>query len=52
MVDTHANCFVKRNHTTKSLVLPVASASDLPEGLPMRELVERDDDPLDLGSIF
>jgi len=50
-VDVLANCFVKRNDSTKSLVVPVAAASDLPEGLPMRALVNRDDDD-ELSRVF
>jgi transposase InsO family protein len=50
-VDLLANCFVKRNDTTRSLDIPKTTAAELPDGLPMRQLVERDDD-LDLGTIF
>jgi transposase InsO family protein len=50
-VDALANAFVKRNDATKNLVIPKATADDLPEGLPMRALVGRDDD-LDLERIF
>jgi hypothetical protein len=49
-VDALANCFVKRNDTTRNLVIPKATAADLPEGLPMRALVDRDDD--DLAKVF
>lgn len=46
-LDALANCFVKRDRTRGSLdVAREHSASDVPEGLPMRDL---DDD---LGSIF
>jgi len=50
-VDVLANCFVKRNDSTKSLVIPGASASDLPEGLSMRTLVNRGDDD-ELSRVF
>lgn len=42
-VDALANSFVKRNATTGALELPKA-APDLPEGLPMRNLVDDGDD--------
>jgi putative transposase len=50
-VDVLANCFVKRNDTTRNLDIPKTAAAELPEGLPMRALVERDDD-IDLERVF
>jgi transposase InsO family protein len=44
-VDVLANCFVKRSGSTKNLEIPKASAADLPEGLHLRDLVERGIDP-------
>jgi len=50
-VDVLANCFVKRSGTTKNLVIPKDAGADLPEGLALRTLVERDGD-LALEDIF
>lgn len=46
-VDVLANCFVKRNATTRDIEFPKAS-TDLPEGLPMRDLVDFDGQNEDL----
>jgi putative transposase len=46
-VDVLANCFVKRNATTRDIEFPKASA-DLPEGLAMRDLVDFDGQDEDL----
>ena len=50
-VDVLANCFVKRNATTKSLEIPKASSADLPDGLHMRALLPREDND-DLERLF
>jgi putative transposase len=42
-VDALANCFIKRNATTGDLELPKVAA-DLPEGLPLRNLVDDGDE--------
>jgi putative transposase len=39
-VDVLANCFVKRNSITRQLQVPKPDASDIPEGLSLRELVD------------
>lgn len=46
-VDVLANCFVKRNATTRDIEFPKAS-TDLPEGLAMRDLVDFDGQDEDL----
>lgn len=43
-VDVLANCFVKRNATTRDLELPKDVSTDLPDGLAMRDLVDSDDE--------
>jgi putative transposase len=48
-VDVLANCFVKRNHITRELQLPAAKQDDLPEGLPLRQLVDPSADLDDEG---
>jgi len=48
-VDALANCFVKRNATTRELQMPKTSADDMPEGLAMRHLL---DDDVDDAEIF
>lgn len=45
-VDALANCFVKRNATTKNLELP--KPDDVPEGLAMRHLASDDSDDKEL----
>jgi putative transposase len=50
-VDALANCFVKRSGTTKDLVLPKGAGADLPEGLALRTLIDRDGD-LALEDLF
>jgi putative transposase len=47
-VDVLANCFVKRNGTTKSLEIPKGAALGAPEGMAMRELVQDNDTDEDL----
>lgn len=42
-VDVLANCFVKRSGTTRALEIPKSAGGDLPEGIPMRELVDDED---------
>jgi hypothetical protein len=42
-VDVLANCFVKRSGSTRNLEIPKAD-DDVPEGIPMRTLVDADDD--------
>jgi len=42
-VDVLANCFIKRNATTRDLELPKDASVDLPGGLNMRDLVDDDD---------
>jgi type II secretory pathway predicted ATPase ExeA len=42
-VDALANCFVKRNATTRDLEFPKDASSELPEGMAMRDLVDFDD---------
>jgi transposase InsO family protein len=42
-VDVLANCFVKRNGS-HNLEIPKGASADLPEGLPMRELLDHDDE--------
>lgn len=46
-VDVLANCFVKRNATTRDIEFPKAS-TDLPDGLAMRDLVDFDGQDEDL----
>ena len=46
-VDVLANCFVKRNATTRDIEFPKA-ATNLPEGLAMRDLVDFDGQNEDL----
>jgi putative transposase len=43
-VDILANCFIKRNATTRDLELPKDASADLPGGLNMRDLVDDDQD--------
>jgi putative transposase len=43
-VDVLANCFVKRNGTTKNLEFPNTTASDVPDGLAMRDLIDDADE--------
>lgn len=47
-VDVLANCFVKRNATTRDLELPKETGSNLPDGMAMRHLVDSDDSDEDL----
>jgi transposase InsO family protein len=47
-VDVLANCFVKRNATTRDLELPKETSSNLPHGMAMRHLVDSDDNDEDL----
>ena len=47
-VDVLANCFVKRNTTTRDIELPKDASVDLPDGLAMRDLVDSDDADKDL----
>jgi putative transposase len=47
-VDVLANCFVKRNATTRAIEFPKDASADLPEGLTMRDLVDGDDADKDL----
>ena len=47
-VDVLANCFVKRSSAGKNLEIPKGTAADIPEGIPMRDLVDGDDD----GELF
>ncbi|MBM3678525.1 MAG: transposase [Actinobacteria bacterium] len=47
-VDVLANCFVKRNATTRDIEFPKDASADLPEGLTMRNLVESDAPDKDL----
>lgn len=47
-VDVLANCFVKRNATTRDIEFPKDASADLPEGLTMRDLVDSDDADKDL----
>ncbi len=47
-VDVLANCFVKRNTTTRDIELPKDASVDLPDGLAMRDLVDSDDADTDL----
>jgi transposase InsO family protein len=44
-VDVLANCFVKRN-STKNLEIPKGAPIDVPNGIPMRQLMEIDDEEL------
>ena len=45
-----ANCFVKRNATTRAIQFPKAAADyEVPEGLSMRELVDPSYDVDDEG---
>lgn len=47
-VDVLANCFVKRNATTRAIQFPKADANyQVPEGISMRELVDPSDDDED-----
>jgi hypothetical protein len=51
-VDVLANCFVKRNATTRAIQFPKAATDyEVPEGLPLRELVDPSYD-VDDESIF
>jgi hypothetical protein len=43
-VDVLANCFVKRNTSSKTLVIPAGTGGDTPDGLAMRKLLSGDDD--------
>lgn len=45
-VDVLANCFVKRSGTTRNLEIPKGAGTDLPEGIPMRALVDDEDEDL------
>jgi len=47
-VDVLANCFIKRNGTTKNLEMPTGATVDVPEGMAMRDLVGDDDAERDL----
>jgi hypothetical protein len=47
-VDVLANCFVKRSSSGGNLEIPKGTAADIPEGIPMRDLVDGDDD----GELF
>jgi putative transposase len=47
-VDVLANCFVKRNATTRDIEFPKDARADLPDGLSMRNLVDSDDHDEDL----
>jgi putative transposase len=47
-VDVLANCFVKRNATTRDLELPKETGSNLPDGMAMRHLVDGDGNDEDL----
>jgi hypothetical protein len=47
-VDVLANCFVKRNATTRNIEFPKDAGPDLPEGIAMRDLVGFDDPDKDL----
>lgn len=49
-VNVLANCFVKRNNTTKNLEIPKGSPSALPEGLAMRQLIDTSGDDTDKES--
>jgi putative transposase len=53
-VDVLANCFIKRNKTTRELQMPKTSADELPVGLSLRELVDPsyDLDNLDKKGLF
>jgi putative transposase len=42
-VDVLANCFVKRNATTRDIEIPKNATGDLPDGLSLRSLVDVDD---------
>lgn len=42
-LDALANCFVKRNHTTRALEIE-AAGDEVPEGLAMRDLAQDEDD--------
>jgi len=48
-VDVLANCFVKRNASTRDLLMPRTSADDMPEGLSLRTLVDPASDIDDEG---
>jgi hypothetical protein len=48
-VDVLANCFVKRNHVTRQLQVPKPDGNELPEGLSLRQLVDRSADLDDEG---
>lgn len=43
-VDVLANCFVKRNTTTRDIEFSKAAGADLPDGLAMRDLIDVDQD--------
>ena len=45
-VDVLANCFVKRSSAGNNLEIPKGTAADIPEGIPMRDLVDGDDGEL------
>jgi len=47
-VDVLANCFVKRNATTRDIELPKDPSPDLPDGIAMRDLLDSDDPDKDL----
>lgn len=47
-VDVLANCFIKRNSSTRDIVFPKDSTAELPDGLAMRHLLDFDDQDKDL----